>query len=285
MKAKNAFIPIAIVLLAVAVLGVLGLGGHGPFSAKKPQQPPPRTGSLRWYAAQAQQQGRTHVTLGIQPHYPAVSDLNAAISDYSLFVGELVATSTVWDEASDSIETWYKFRTTERLTQRAYFACTHCSPPTPPSDLLPLQQGEILVPLTGGSVLIDNTIVETVLADFTTMVTGQKYLLFLNFNGTNNVGNLSMGPRGALLVTSESTFEPVVSIPAGSTEVISNGLITQYNNSLAQLRAAFNPPPPPSSCDPTGSQQQYCTSHGGFWNSEDCFCEYDPCIRKPWLCE
>ena len=234
MKVKHVFIPAAILLLAVAVLGVLGLGGHGPFSSKKPQQPSPRTGSLRWYAAQAQQQGRTHVALGIQPNYPAVGDLNAATSDYSLFVGELVATRTVWDEASDSIETWYKFKTTERLTQRTYSVCTHCSPPTPPSDLLPLQQGEFLVPLTGGSVLIDNVVVETILADFTVMVPGQKYLLFLNFNGANNIGNLAIGPRGALLVTSEGTFAPVVSIPTGSTDIISNGLITQYNNSLTQ---------------------------------------------------
>lgn len=285
MKAKKAVMPAAIAVLALAVLGVLGLGGRGPFSAAKPQQSPPPTGSLRWVAAQAYQQGRTHIIMGIQPRYLGVDDLNEATSEYSLFVGELVATSTVWDEASDSIETWYKFTTNERLTQRAYSACMYCSPPTLPSSLLPLQQGEFLVPLSGGSVMIDNVVVEQVLPNFTAMVTGQKYLLFLNFNESNKVGNLSLGPYGALLVTSENTFAPVMSIPQGYTDVISSGLTTQYNNSLSQLRAAFNPPPPPGSCDPTGSQQQYCTSHSGIWNAEDCFCEYDPCIKKPWLCD
>lgn len=285
MKARNTFIPVAIVLVAVAVLGVLGIGGHWPFSARmKPQQNQPRIGSLRWYASQAKQQGKTHITFVIQPHYIGVSDLNSATSNYSSFVGELLATTTVWDEASDSISTWYKFRTTERLTQRTYYSCSECSTVTPPSELLPLQQGEFLVPLTGGSALIDDVVVESDLPDFTDMIAGQKYLLLLNFDEANKVGYLSIGPRGALLVTSQDTFAPVVSIPEGQTEVISNGLATQYNNSLSQLRAALNPPPP-STCDPNGSQQQYCTSHGGFWHAEDCYCEYDPCIRKPWLCD
>ena len=285
MKAKRAVMPAAIAVVAIAVLGILGLGGRGPFSAAKPQQSPPPTGSLRWFAAQAYQQGQTHLIRSISPYFRGVSDLNAATSQYSVFVGELVATNTVWDETGDSITTWYKFRNTERLTQRTHVACAHCTPPNLPSSLLPLQEGELLVPLPGGSVLIDNVVVEQVLSDFTAMVPGQNYLLFLNFDDANKVGTLSIGPSGALLVTSEGTFEPVMSIPEGFTDVISTGLTSQYGNSLAQLRAAFNPPPPPSSCDPTGSQQQYCTTHGGMWNAEDCLCEYDPCIKKPWLCD
>jgi hypothetical protein len=285
MKARSTFMPLTIILVALAVLAVLGLGGRWPFNARsRPQQSSPRTGSLRWYAAQAKQQGKTHITLLVQPHYIGVSDLNTVTSNYSSFVGELLATSTVWDETSDYISTWYKFRTTERLTQRTYYSCSECSPATPPSELLPLQQGEFLVPLPGGSVFIDDVIVESALPDFTDIIVGQKYLLFLNFDEANKVGYLSMGPRGALLVTSQGTFAPVVSVPEGETEVISSGLATQYNNSLSQLRAVLNPPPP-STCDPDGSQQQYCTSHGGFWHAEDCSCEYDPCIRKPWLCD
>jgi len=141
-----------------------------------------------------------------------------------------------------------------------------------------------LVSLPGGSVAIDDIVVQSVLPDFTEMIPGQNYLLFLNFDESNKVGYLSVGPSGALLVTSQGTFAPVISAREGDPDVISSGLVTQYNNSLSQLRAALNPPPP-STCDPDGSQQQYCTTHSGIWYAEDCYCEYDPCIKKPWLCD
>jgi hypothetical protein len=125
---------------------------------------------------------------------------------------------------------------------RAY--CTFT--PTPPADLLPLQAGQILLPLPGGSAMIDNVVVETNIEDFGGMVQGEKYLLFLNLD-TNQQGVVPIGPQGVLHVNSDSTFAPVMMLAQCEFEPVSSGLTTQYGNSLIQLRAAFNQQ---SSCDP-----------------------------------
>jgi hypothetical protein len=256
--------------------------GTATIPVAKAQAPDPESGSLRWYAQQAAAAGSTNFQLMLSPRTGRASDLNEAIGNYSLVVGQLTAQESVWYDPPDSIYTWYKFTVTETLTQKPYAACTACTfTPTPPADLLPLQAGEILLPLPGGSALIDNVVVETNIEDFVGMVQGEKYLLFLNLD-TNQQGVVPLGPQGIVHVNYDNTFAPVMMLGEGEFEPVSSGLATQYGNSLVQLRAAFAPP---SSCDPV--QQQNCYDDGGLWHSSTCTCSYpqDPCVHKPWLCE
>ncbi|HEV7797743.1 MAG TPA: hypothetical protein VGO73_06290 [Pyrinomonadaceae bacterium] len=206
----------------------------------------PEPGSLRWYAQHASAAGDTNFQLILSPRTGRVSDLNEAITNYSMVVGQLVTRESVWYDPPDTIYTWYKFNVTETLTQKPYTPCSSCTfTPTPPADLLPLQAGQILLPLPGGSSMIDDVVVETSIEDFGGMVEGEKYLLFLNLD-TNQQGVVPIGPQGILHINYDNTFAPVIMLAQGELEPVSNGLTTQYGNSLVQLRAAFHPP---SSCE------------------------------------
>lgn len=171
----------------------------------------------------------------MSPRIPVASSLSEAIEDYRVVVGELIAQESVWYDPPDTIYTWYKFRLTETLKPKPFVACATCTfTPTPPASLLPLQSGEILL---GGSAMIDNVVVETDIDNLGGLVPGQNYLLFLNLNSVNRKGNFPIGPQGILVVNPDSTFSPVMMLATGETEPIISGLVTQYGNSLTNLRA------------------------------------------------
>ena len=256
---------LALLTLILVGLGTIWLGrswfrGVPTMPAAEAQAQPPNPGSLRWYAQQATANGATNFQLMLSPRSGRVSNLNQAISNYSVVVGQLITQESVWYDPPDSIYTWYKFSVTETLTTKPYTGCAQCTfAPAPPSDLLPLQAGQILLPLPGGSALIDNVIVETSIEDFGGLVPGEKYLLFLNLD-TNQQGVVPIGTQGILHVNYDNTFSPVMMLAQGEFEPVSSGLATQYGNSLTQLRAALNPP---AGCDP--AQQQACLDEDGTW--------------------
>jgi hypothetical protein len=243
MKIKPRF---SLALLALLLVGLVTIwlarsrvtAGISTMPAAEAQASSPDPGSLRWYAQKAFAAGDTNFQLILSPRTPRASDLNQAISNYSIVVGQLITQKSVWYDPPDAIYTWYKFSVSETLTQKPYTPCASCTfTPTPPADLLPLQAGQILLPLPGGSAMIDNVVVETNIEDFGGMVQGEKYLLFLNLD-TNQQGVVPIGPQGVLHVNSDGTFAPVMMLAQGEFEPVSSGLTTQYGNSLIQLRAA-----------------------------------------------
>src|SRR5258705_8175875 len=227
--------------LSLGLLGLLFVGvltillTRSPFTAHvstsaEAQAPSPEPGSLRWYAQSASAAGETNFQLILSPRTPRVSDVNEAISNYSVVVGQLITQESVWYDPPDSIYTWYKFSVSETLTQKPYAPCTACTfTPTPPTDLLPLQSNEILIPLPGGSAMIDNIVVETNIEDFAGLVPGERYLLFLNLN-TNQQGIVPIGPQGILHINYDNTFAPVMMLAQGEYDPLSSGLATQYGN-------------------------------------------------------
>lgn len=278
-------------IIALAILLLASIGGVwlararyiNSTSVVRAQQGEPSEGSLRWYAQQAHASQQSSISLLISANPLIANNLSEAISNNSVVVGELIEQKSVWYDPPDTIYTWYKFQLTETLTQKPYVPCENCTfSPTPPSELLPLQAGQVLLPLLGGTTVIDDIAFETRAGNVTPLVSGQKYLLFLNLNPDTSIGTTK--PQGIVLVNSDNTFASVLRMPIGESEPIVYGLATQYANSLNQLRNSLNPPPP-SSCDPV--QQQNCTDDGGTWNSNSCTCTpaFDPCLRKPWLCE
>jgi len=284
MATKNRLV-IALTVLFVASISGVWLA-HTRYTSSpsvvRAQQGQPAEGSLRWYAQQAHASGQSNFSLSISTNSLIANDLNEAISNNSIVVGQLIAQQSVWYDDPDTIYTWNKFQLTETLTQKPYVPCEGCTfSPTPPPELLPLQAGQVLVPLVGGNAVIDDVAFDLQVNNVSSLVYGQKYLLFLNLNPDTSIG--STRAQGIVLVNSDNSFASVLLMPEGETEPIIYGLVTQYG-SLTQLRNALNPPPP-SSCNP--AQQQSCEDDGGTWNSSTCYCTppFDPCIKKPWLCE
>ena len=287
-----------VVAIFILLLTVLLLVGNkslpkttlGPKAAA--QQPEPEIGSLRWRAQQAFANGVTSITVISDPHVGNDTSLADAINEHSVLVADVLSQSAVYYEDGDAIITWFKFHTVETLKQTS-FTCSNCSTwMTPPASFFPLQSGEFLVPLIGGSVSIENVAVTVKLKRAPEIVTGQRYLLFLQLDTSLGIGRIPLAAQGVVYVESNDTLSRSWQSDPGETEPISYGLATQYGNSLAQLRAALNPSTPtptptptPGGCNP--SQQQECNSRGGiwYWDADSCTCKSDPCIAKPWLCE
>lgn len=273
-------VPVVIFFAIAAIAAIFGSRwGFGTRTAA--QAPTAPEGSIRWHAQQARAEGQTEVAVVTDVSYHAPADVSEAISSDSVLVAQLVNNATSWDETTGSITTWYKFSVLESLAQRPFNACAECTPQTVPSALLPVSAGEIVVPLSGGSAFMDDVVVEEIVSGLSGFVEGQKYLLFLNLDPNTNIGQLDYGPAGALLVATDNTFARTIELAEGQADPISVGLANQYSNSLTQLRAVLNP----TMCNQ--AQEQDCIDNGGTWNSSNCTCRppFDPCIRKPWLCE
>ena len=276
MKTKNLLLLVLFLALGTLVIFI----GVRWTSQTKAQQSPAPEGSIRWAAQQAHAEGVDSILVSTDPNYQQPEDINEAISSQSLFVAQLSATATSWNETTGSITTWNKFNISETLVQRAFTPCANCEVPTVPSELLPISSGQLVVAVPGGSALIDEVLVEEATPLSSVLVQGQRYLLFLNFDPSTNIGELDYGPSGSLLVASDNTFAPIVEDTEGQADVISAGLAAQYGNSLTNLRSALNP----VTCNPV--QEQNCIDSGGTWNSTNCTCQpaFDPCMKKPWLC-
>ena len=247
MKPRVAFIVVALVLVLVAA-GMFR--GRLSLPKSKAQQQSYPEGSIRAQVQEVKANGGTSLSVVAEFNYPAPNDLNEAIATSSLIVGQLAAVSTSWDDETGDITTWYKFNTVETLVQRAYEPCDICTAPVVPSDLQPVNAGQVVVALSGGAAVIDDVAVEEMLPDFSGLAIGQRYLLFVNFDPSTNIGGLDYGPSGSLLINSQNTFTPVIESLQDQSDEISTGLIAQYGNSLNQLRSALNP----TTCNQTERQ-------------------------------
>src|SRR5437870_1195872 len=115
MSMKRKIVVAVALMLAIAVTAVVFGSGWAFGTRSKAQQPSYPEGSIRWYVQQARSAGESDVAVSSQISYPVPNDIGDAISTSSLLVGQLVATSTSWDDTTGEITTWYKFNITETL--------------------------------------------------------------------------------------------------------------------------------------------------------------------------
>ena len=244
--------------------------------------------TLSGRAAAAAAQGELFVNLTMSGDFNSVATLDDAFARYTVSVGEPVLTrSYVIDDIA--IATWYKVRVSETLSQKPLFQCSNCGPlsmPDPPSDLLPLNSDEILIYRPGGSAQVSGVTINQDVEQFPTFNVSQKYLLFLNYDSSKKVATPAIGPTGVFAVTSTDVLTSFLTDGDGLviSNAVTDGMSGRFGNNLTQLRNYLNPPP---SCDPTGSLALSCYDSGGTWTASTCYCKpaFDPCLRKPWLCE
>jgi hypothetical protein len=269
----------ALSILITAIALVIGLHKHA--SVSRGQSVDPAT--LSGIAVQAQADGQTEIALAKNLMYEGVDDLNGAISRYTIVDAVPIAKqSYVLDEFN--IGTWYKFRLNYWIKQNPQVSCTQCSSniPDPPADMLPLNSNEILVLHPGGSQVVNDVTISFTVPEFPDFNLNQRYVLFIDFDSSRQVGSVSVGPPGAYVVDASGRMLHVYD--ADPEDTIGSGLAAGYGSNADTFRNALNPPPP-STCDPL--QEQNCYDAGGSWNSSTCSCyvPQDPCTRRPWLCE
>lgn len=243
-----------------------------------------QVGSLDWYAQDAQSRGEVSNIFSagmIEYSYPETWD--DVLADYTFVVAEVVDQkyypSGSVSGPADTINTWVRLRVIETLRSKDATACADCVPLiSPPGDLAAPEADQLLAIKHGGSLLWNGVNLTAVDNAFPNLMPGQRYLLILDVDPALKLGYFSLGPRGAYIIGSSNGLIAI----NPEANPYQSALTNRYGNSLDQLRHSLNPLQP-TSCSPT--LEQSCYNRGGEWNSTDCSCYVDPCIRKPWLCD
>jgi len=244
--------------------------------------------TLSGRAAVVTAQGEIFVNNLTSGDFDPVESLDDAFVRYTVLVAEPVLNrSYVIDDIG--VATWCKVRVSQTLSQKPPFQCSTCGPftlPDPPADLFPLNADEILIYRAGGTAQVNGVTFNYEVEQFPDFNVAQKYLFFLTYDPTKRVASAAIGPTGVFAVTSSDVLTSTLTDASGLviSNAVTDGISVRFGNSLNQIRNFLNPP---QSCDPDGSGAASCNESGGIWNPTTCFCRpaFDPCLRKPWLCE
>jgi hypothetical protein len=287
---------LAIILISTgaAVSGLVWLNKRGVVEA---QQSGAEPGTLAAMAQQAIAAGEPVVVL-LPPtvsHDEDLITLDDIFIKYNLVLADLVSKQVVADPSADYVFTWYKFRLVQNLNPQVTNTCSTCpEPPQPPSSLLSLQPGEFLVVSLHGSATINGVnflgsdhFTEFQLQYAPAVGYTNRYLLAVRFFTSPPVANLAADKILTYAVSSGGGLESLYIYDSAFRDQFS----ARYHNNINEVLSAFGvaptptPTPTPSGCGAT--QQQNCLDQGGTWNSSTCSCQpaFDPCLKKPWLCE
>lgn len=216
------------------VLVIAGLTSAGVIhSASKPQnskdQQNDRVGTYKERLQRAKARGdKKLVSQGVIPLYAQV-DLDQALEIYDLVIGEFVSSKSFATDDNGTIQTWYKFKVHETVSQAKRRVSKIDSPP---AELLPLASDEILIWKSGGTVEIDGMEVEMQNLEFPPFENSKKYLLVLALDPAKQAGTVEVGPGGALLVKSDDTVEPT----AKNRHYFKREIENRYGASISKLK-------------------------------------------------
>jgi hypothetical protein len=191
-----------------------------------------RRGSIKWFVERAKEQKKTKVIVPLpEESYAEVTDLDDAVAHFTVFLVEPIEQKTAVLNDSQII-TWNKLRVIEFLSEPAK-NCPQCaSGLTAPDEMLPLREGEILVPASGGSLVVDGIELESRNKDFSeTFSPSKKYLVFLSFDPTKAIGKLSLGPYGMFALSGHDQI-----VPISRSGAIGRDLEMKLGNSLIRFK-------------------------------------------------
>lgn len=142
---------------------------------------------------------------GVIPLY-AHADLDQALQIYDVIIGEFVSSKSFATDDDGNIVTWYKFKVMETLSKANMQRVVD----TPPAELYPLANDEILIWKTGGTVEVDGMEIEMTELNVPAYEQSKRYLLILAVDRARQAGTIEVGPSGALLVRPDDTMVPTV---------------------------------------------------------------------------
>lgn len=224
------------IVFATVAFALIALGGYGikKTVADKNQdvekvEDGKDRGTLKWHARKAKKEGKNNIIISSPiVEYLGVGDSpDFALSNFSLVVAQPVEIKTYPNDVS--IATWYKFRTVETISQRPPIPNLLAN--DPPQDLLPLNDGEFLLPTYGGSVSVDGVNIVMRNTDMPPFSIDKRYLLFISRH-PSGFANLWAGPTGAFTITADDELEPVSKKPHPIKEVLSS----RFDNSVSKLK-------------------------------------------------
>lgn len=191
-------------------------------------------GSLKWYARLAKAKGQNRISKwGPEARYgDEVKDLNDALSYYQMILAvPIEKQSRPFEDAG--IRTWYKFKIVEKLSHKQLKPCD-CVPAdlVAPQEMFPLAADEILIPLGGGSVMVDGVEITQDDVEYPQFALTTRYLLFLRTDDSGQIGLLGMGPAGIFVEREDDRLEPV----SHRTNALAPEIATRFRSSIQLLR-------------------------------------------------
>lgn len=145
------------------------------------------------------------------PFYAGVHDLDDALGHYSTVIAYPTLKHSQLNADSTSLETWYKFKVTDFLSQpekpHVCESCKHAE--NIPPEVLPVNEDELIVKRGGGSLEVDGVRVYVQDASFPDYQIGQKYFLFLIVDLNSRTASVELGPQGVSLINSNGKLDPV----------------------------------------------------------------------------
>jgi hypothetical protein len=234
MKAKILGCVILLALLTVVVYKVASK------NQRQPLEGIPQKNQLRWRVQQAKKEGLDKIE--VEP--PLIdylgaeeSDLNEVLQWYTVVVAKPVEQRTYeqTDTGNDLI-TWVRFRTIESLSPLRPPRCPACNSYTVPTEMLPLQPGEFLVPQTGGEKNVEGVNVREMSSNFPPFKSNREYLLLISLY-PNGVAFTLGGPTGVFMVNEDGQVSPV----SPKSHPLKEQMQSIYGNSLNHVKAVTKP--------------------------------------------
>jgi hypothetical protein len=225
--------PKIMLVLAGLVLLIVGLTA----SLKTPQETWRDKVSIQSHALKAKKEGKTNLTLlGPFAEYPGMGmSLDDAVQTYSAVVAEVVESNTYLGDA-DVINTAYKFRILEGITEKNAAFCNSCPPLRDVSaKLQPALSNEFLLEVSGGTLTVEGVKVRMVNAAGLEFEPGKKYLLFISF-APGGMSRLAAGPAGVFRVGNDDSLESI----GGADYLIPSQMATRHSKKLAKFKHAVN---------------------------------------------
>ena len=221
--------------LAAVVCGLILLGVLMSATRNAPQEAWKDRVSIQSRARKAKAEGKTSVTLlGPIAEYMGMGmSLDEALQKYSAVVAEVVESNTYLSDA-DVINTAYKFRILEAVTQKNAVFCDTCPPLRDVSAKLhPAFSNEFFLELSGGTLIVDTVKVHMVNTGGIEFEPGKKYFLFISFT-PGGMARLAAGPVGVFRVRDDDVLESV-----GSADYpIPYQIATRHSKKLTRLKEA-----------------------------------------------
>jgi hypothetical protein len=190
-------------------------------------------GSVKWYARLAKAKGQNRISKSAPESCYAddVKDLNDALR-YSQMILAVPLEKQSLPYGETGVITWYKFKIVEKLSHK--LKPCQCMPEelVAPQEMFPLSANEILVPRTGGSVMVDGVEVTEDDLQFPQFALSTRYLLFLKMDDSGQIGILGMGPTGVFVEEEDDRLEPV----SRKSNALSSDITTRFRSSIQLLR-------------------------------------------------
>jgi hypothetical protein len=221
-------------VVLVSLITVLGLGFTVASKLKPTPPQEPANNRLNWHVQKAKTEGRTQVEIAA----PEVEYLGSDESEnpketmaaYTVLVAQPIETRT-YEKNGNELISWTKFKTIEALSDIRPSRCPNCISLAPPPEMLPVLEGEFLLPQVGGNIVKDGVRIIQKRGDYPFYANGQKYFMLVSLE-PSGVAFTAGGPTGVFKLDDQENLMPL----NAESHSIKDEINRSYHNSLKTLR-------------------------------------------------